>query len=82
MTLDTYSLKKKKKHAMEEYFKKTKLKKSNKCKNEIKYLLTWIHPSMEEYFQNQRNFHLFWDLKCFTYKKEVLKAKASITSLT
>ena len=31
----------------------------NKCKNEIKHLLTRIYPSMEEYFRNQRNFHLF-----------------------
>ena len=34
-------------------------KRENKCKNEIKYLLAWIYPSMEEYYRNQRNFQLF-----------------------
>jgi len=33
--------------------------KKKKYKNKIKYLFAWIYPSMEEYFRNQRNFHLF-----------------------
>ena len=39
----------------------------DKHKNEIKYLLARMYPSMEEYFRNQRNF--LWDLKYFLLTK-------------
>ena len=51
------------------------INKLKKKQEEWKYLLAWVYPSVEEYFRNQRNFHFF------TYKKEVLEAKTSRTSL-
>ena len=54
----------------------------DKHKSEIKYLLAWMYPSMEEYFRNQRNFTSLRSKIFFTYKKEILKAKAFRTSLT
>ena len=51
--------------------------KKNIKKNETKYLL---HKHALQ--QKSKKFSLLWGLKFFTYKKEVLKAKASRMSLT
>ena len=56
MTSDTYSLKKKMQWTTQTYQLREK---KNKHKNEIKYPLAWMYPSMEEYFRNQRNFYFF-----------------------